>query len=52
MFAEKENHILPDEAEESDDGRVAVTSQDVALFNSDHQALVSAREKSTKDKVI
>lgn len=32
------------------DERVAVTSQDVALINSD-QALVSTKEKSTKDKV-
>lgn len=32
------------------DERVAATSQDVALVNSD-QALVSTKEKSTKDKV-
>lgn len=32
------------------DERVAATSQDVALINSD-QALVSTKEKSTKDKV-
>lgn len=52
MFTEKDNHIKPEEAKEHDDDRVAVTSQDVALINSDQQALVSAKEKSTKEKVI
>lgn len=46
-----ERSSTPEPLEKIDiDERVTVTSQDVALFNSD-QALVSTREKSTKDKV-
>lgn len=52
MLTEKDNHIIPEEAKEHEDDRVAVTSQDVALINSDQQALVNAKEKSTKEKVI
>lgn len=52
LLVEKDNHIIADDGKEPDDERVAVTSQDVALFNSDQQALVSAKEKSTKEKVI
>lgn len=51
MFESKNERSTPEPFEHGDDEkRVAATLQDVAPFNSE-QALVSTKEKSTKDKV-
>lgn len=52
MFDNRDERHTPDQFDRNDlvHDRVTATSQDVALFNSD-QALVSTKEKSTKDKV-
>lgn len=51
MFDNRDDRHTPEPFDKHDlNDRVTATSQDVALFNSD-QALVSTKEKSTKDKV-
>lgn len=51
VFDDRDDRHTPEQTDKNDlNDRVTVTSQDVALFNSD-QALVSTKEKSTKDKV-
>lgn len=50
VFESNKNERSSPEPQSENDDRVAVTSRDVALFNSDLE-LANSREKSTKDKV-